>query len=32
MSARVAEAAITSLVVTLGSQGLDKGDEIGDMR
>jgi len=32
MSVRVAEAAITSLAVALGSQGLDKGDEIGGMR
>ena len=32
MSARVAEAAVTSLAVALGSRGLDKRDKIGGMR
>jgi hypothetical protein len=32
MSARVAEAAVTSLAVALGSRGLDERDEIGGMR
>jgi len=32
MSARVAEATVTSLAVALGSRGLDERDEIGGMR